>query len=438
LTDRPEQNQAIEEERRSWSRRRRDIQLLKHELEFQVVRLACEPLFQRIGVDALVQQTLHIALQTVGAETGSVVLADPDARTLVFKYSVGEKPVVSGTAFPWDQGITGSVFHSGKAAVVQDVKKDSRHLATIDTATGYTTRDMISLPLKRWEGEPIGVLNVLNKRQGRLSEDDLGILTLIAAFAAVAIEQARLYEESKLAEVARLVGNMTHDLKNLMTPVAMAANLLRDDVKDLFAALPAKVAKSVQPFHERFTEAVEVMSKSSGLMRARMKEIADCIKGLSAPPHFTDCHLAEVVRNVFTILAPVAQEKGVRLTIEGFDEVRAIQADGDRLFNAFYNLVDNAIDATDGGGAVTIRGAENQTARAVRVSVKDTGRGMPPGILASLFKPGAISRKKGGTGLGTKIVKDVVDAHGGTVRAESEEGKGSTFHLTLPFNPAGA
>jgi len=71
----------------------------------------------------------------------------------------------------------------------------------------------------------------------------------------------------------------------------------------------------------------------------------------------------------------------------------------------------------------------------VIVSVTDTGRGMPPEIRERLFSARAISTKKGGTGLGTKIIKDVVDAHKGKISVESEAGKGTTFLLQLPLNP---
>lgn len=71
-----------------------------------------------------------------------------------------------------------------------------------------------------------------------------------------------------------------------------------------------------------------------------------------------------------------------------------------------------------------------------QVSIADTGRGMPPEVLESLFTARAISRKPGGTGLGTKIIKDVVDAHRGQITVRSEEGAGTTFTLLLPVHQA--
>jgi signal transduction histidine kinase len=99
-----------------------------------------------------------------------------------------------------------------------------------------------------------------------------------------------------------------------------------------------------------------------------------------------------------------------------------------------YNLVNNAIPEVPAGGSVTVRGRLDEPARQVVLSVIDTGRGMSPEVRDSLFSYQAISRKVGGTGLGTKIVKDVVDAHGGTITVESTEGKGTAFHITLSID----
>ena len=83
-----------------------------------------------------------------------------------------------------------------------------------------------------------------------------------------------------------------------------------------------------------------------------------------------------------------------------------------------------------------MRGHLDQGARSIVLAVVDTGRGMPPEIRERLFSAKAISTKKGGTGLGTKIVKDVVDAHKGKIWVESEPGVGTTFHLRLPLDPS--
>lgn len=116
----------------------------------------------------------------------------------------------------------------------------------------------------------------------------------------------------------------------------------------------------------------------------------------------------------------------------GLESLPIVQADEQRLFNAFYNLVNNAIPEPPPGGSITITGAPSENGKEVLVSFADTGQGMSPDVLQHLFTYGVVSRKSGGTGLGTKIVKDVVDAHGGTITVESTEGQGTTFKICLP------
>ncbi|HEX9155425.1 MAG TPA: ATP-binding protein, partial [Nitrospira sp.] len=106
-----------------------------------------------------------------------------------------------------------------------------------------------------------------------------------------------------------------------------------------------------------------------------------------------------------------------------------------RLYNAFFNLINNAIPEVPSGGSVTVRGQTSTPEGSVVVSIIDTGRGMPPEVRDRLFTKRVISTKPGGTGLGTKIVKDVVDAHGGTIWVESELGVGTNIHIRLPHAP---
>lgn len=125
----------------------------------------------------------------------------------------------------------------------------------------------------------------------------------------------------------------------------------------------------------------------------------------------------------------------VSLPTQGLDVIPPMQADGNRLFIALYNLVNNAIPETPVGGSVTIGGAVGLDGKTVVLTVADTGGGMPPEIRDRLFTKDAISGKAGGTGLGTKIVKDVVDAHSGTVSVHSEPRKGTIFTIQLPITP---
>lgn len=135
---------------------------------------------------------------------------------------------------------------------------------------------------------------------------------------------------------------------------------------------------------------------------------------------------------MYASLRILAHERKIALQVDGLNTPPLIRADESRLFNAIYNLVNNAIAEVPPDGSINVRGSIDPAGTSVCLSVIDTGKGMLPEVLASLFTYRAISRK-GGAGLGTKIVKDVVSAHGGTITVQSEPGKGTVFHITLPL-----
>ena len=431
-------SQHHDSDRRQGGRRGADLILLKRDRELEAARRISQNLFQYIEVDELVEASLRAALEEVGGEAGSVLLADPEAKQLVFYFSIGEKPVPRGTAIPCEQGIAGAVFQSGDPVIISDVKKSSHHYAGIDSATGFVTRDMITVPLKRWKGDPIGVLNVLNKRNGVLDTHDLDLLMIISAFTALAIVQARLFGEAKKAEIVTLLGDIGHDLKNLLQPIVSGTSVLKSEFDEVLSALPESEGSRAKTSRDISEEAVRMVKNTTRRIHDRVKEIADCVKGLSAPPSFAPSKVADVVGSVLETLGLLAKERGITLCAEGLDALPPIMADERRLYNAFYNLVNNAIPEVPSGGSITVRGRVEPPHKVVLLSVADTGRGMPPEIRDHLCTARAISSKKSGTGLGTKIVKDVVDAHNGQITVESEVGKGTTFHLSLPIEQPGA
>jgi signal transduction histidine kinase len=391
-------------------------------------------LSQHADVEQLVERALRTALEVVGADAGSVLLANPDTKELVFRHVVGEKAdLLLGQSIPWDQGIAGTVFTTGKPYLTGDASRDRRHLRRVDERTGFHTRDMIALPLKQWEGTPVGVLEILNKRSGRLGDEDLGILTIISSLTAAAIEQARLFEDKRLAEVGRLLGNVGHDVSNLLTPVICGVRMLETNMRDLFKDLSDRDVTRYQDTRELFDSVMRLLNDNMRRIQDMVREMADAVKGSRSVPRFAACRLGDVADAVLKTLLPLALQQGIELRQRGLAGCPAIEADERRLYIALYNLVNNAIAEVPHGGSVTVAARADAKAGIVRLDIADTGRGMPPDVRDSLFTDRAISRKPGGTGLGTKIVKDVVDAHRGRITVTSTERKGTTVHIVLPL-----
>ena len=247
---------------------------------------------------------------------------------------------------------------------------------------------------------------------------------------------AKALERKELSgEVGRLLGDISHDIKNLLQPVVSGAWLLESEINDIFDKLPQVEAVNAEASHRLCDEVIGMLRNATSHIHDRVKEIADCVKDMSAPPRFAPCRVAGVVSEVFMTLGLLVEEKKIALRADGLENLPAILADERRLFNAFYNLVHNAIPEVPAGGSITVRGRADESSDAVLLLVEDTGRGMPMEICDSFFTAGAISRKPGGTGLGTKIVKDVIDAHGGHISVDSTEGVGTTVHIRLPIKP---
>src|SRR5262245_33933777 len=185
------------QDRRQIERRNRDKQLLRCERELEAANRITSALFEHLALDELVVKALQIAIEVVNAECGSILLAASPSKQLIFQYSIGTSPIPSGTAIPWDQGLAGTVFQSAKPIIISDAQKDPRHLESVEKLTGYCTRDLVTVPLKRWEGNPIGVLQVMNKREGVLTGEDLAILTIVSAITASSIELHRTMAEKE-------------------------------------------------------------------------------------------------------------------------------------------------------------------------------------------------------------------------------------------------
>lgn len=245
---------------------------------------------------------------------------------------------------------------------------------------------------------------------------------------------AQLLEETKLAEVGRVVGDIGHDMKNILMPVLNGAQLAEEELEEHFAKVTGLPMKEVEASRNFIKECLVMIVNNARRIQDRVREIADTVKGITSPLRLAPCQVAEVVESVFASLRLYATDKGVSLRAQDLDSLPLIHADTNRLFNALYNLINNAIPETPVGGSVTVVGSLGPEAKTVVIRVADTGGGMPPEIRDRLFTKGAISGKPGGTGLGTRIVKDVVDAHGGTITVDSEQGKGTTFTMELPIH----
>lgn len=396
----------------------------------------------------MIQATLQIALEVLRAAAGTVFLHNPQEDTLVFQYVIGGAGAdILGKSIPASAGVAGRVFRTGQPELVKDVEYDPDHLkAKPNLVTSYQTKSMMTVPVKRTSGTPIGVMQVMNPSVP-FSQHDLEVLEVLAAQAATGIEHARLLEAQRNAEIGNRVGEIAHDIKNMMTPIESGVMTLHPMLTDMFE----RVSGLVEDCPEGESWGREIADATAGVgglyswllddlltaaqrVRRRTQYIAGMVKGTLPPPVFERGNLNEVVNDVVKTLVRTAKDKGLSLRTELDHSLPPILFDYDRIYDCLYNLVNNALPETPAGGSVTVRTqAPAPDGDTLCIQVIDTGRGIPEEIRKKLFTSQAVSTKVGGTGLGTSVSARVAREHGGYISVESEVGKGSTFTIRLPL-----
>jgi len=286
-------------------------------------------------------------------------------------------------------------------------------------------------------------MQILNKRTGDFDPNDLAVLEIIASVAAAAIETAQLAREAQTAAIAHAVGDLSHDIKNKLSPIVLGIQSLRSEMDAMFAGgddatgSAALSPRETDTVRREYGETFDIVLEQVQAIQEYTKLIADALKGTVSAPQLEPNDVAAVIEEQLLELDASARLRDVALE-RRFAAVPRCRFDRFQVERALYNLVHNALAETAGGGNVTvaIRAAAEPRfpdGRAVEIEVRDTGAGMSAEILAGILRGEPKSTKPGGTGLGTRIVYNAVLAHHGVLEGESTEGAGTTFRMRLPL-----
>jgi signal transduction histidine kinase len=242
--------------------------------------------------------------------------------------------------------------------------------------------------------------------------------TLGAAVVLSDVTRFRLLDQVK----SDLVATVSHELKTPLTSVRLALHLLLEETVGPLTAKQAELLIDARDNAERLVRIIEHL-----LALARMEEAKDVLRVAPESPR-------ELLQAAADAAAPRAQAKHLEVVVESAHDLPPVAADRARLGQALNNLLDNAVTYTPQGGRVTLSAAPAGDGL-VRLSVSDTGPGIPPEYLPHVFErffrvPGHSLGQ--GTGLGLAIVREVAAAHHGEARCDSAPGGGTTFTLTLP------
>ena len=249
-------------------------------------------------------------------------------------------------------------------------------------------------------------------------------LAVIADHASLALWKARLFEEAQGANEAKskFLATISHELRTPLTALTGYSELLADDILGPLSKPQHEVIERMRGVTAQLTTMIDEIltyaSLDAGSERVRMS-VVDPAAALNA---------------VATIIAPLAQQKGLEFHAMAVDELPAIHTDPEKLRQVLVNLAGNAVKFTDRGSVFV---TAVPAGRELRFQVRDTGMGITQEDQVRLFHPftqldAGLTRRHGGTGLGLYISRRLAELLGGRIELESVPGNGSTFTLVLP------
>ena len=306
----------------------------------------------------------------------------------------------------------------------------------LDVLLRAGVRAVLAVPLMH-QGEVIGALVVRRNHPGAFSPEIIRLLEAFAAQSAIAVHNARLFEEveqkgRQLAVASQhksqFVANMSHELRTPLAAILGYAELMQEGI---YGALPDQSTPIVGRIRSNGTHLLGLINTVLDLSKIEAGQFS-----LSMSEYALD----SMVENVRVATESLAQGKSLALKTEVAHDLPFGVGDEQRLTQVLLNLVGNAIKFTDVGEvriAATVRGGR------FAVAVTDTGPGIPPEEQHKIFEEfhqvdNSNTKRKGGTGLGLAIAKQIVEMHGGRIWVESSLGKGSTFRMELPVRAATA
>jgi PAS domain S-box-containing protein len=410
-------------------------QRARHEVEttmnrMRQVQTVTDVALAHLSMDELLAELLTRVRDAMNVDTVAILLLEPEGDKLLAWAAKGlEEEVELGVRIPVGAGFAGTVASTKGPVRIDDIET-ADILNPLLKQKGI--RSLLGVPLLV-EGRVIGVMHTGRFTRCQFTEDDTRLLQLVADRIALAIDNARLFEEERTArreaEAAsrakdEFLTTISHELRTPLTPIIGWIHMIRNGI------LPEKET----------VHGLSVIEKNSYALKRLINDLLDMSAILSGKMRVEELPvpLEQVVREALETVRPLAAVRDIEVEVEFHDWQNVILwGDRTRLIQVFWNLLNNAIKFSGPGGRVRVDAEANELEAIV--TVEDAGQGITADFLPFVFDrfrqaDGSKTRVHGGLGLGLALVKSFVEAHHGTVEAKSDgAGRGSRFTVRLPL-----
>jgi two-component system NtrC family sensor kinase len=246
--------------------------------------------------------------------------------------------------------------------------------------------------------------------------------------------KTRLAQAEKMAELGNLVAGIAHEMNTPLASISSNTDTLALILQQIRGVIYSEFREEASPARRQLEEGLSLAEESLRTSRLACDRLLKLVAGLRGfarhdrmQPQAVDVHQC-----VDSTLSLINHElKGRIQVVKEYGDLPEIECFPDQLNQVFMNILVNAAQAIAGRGEIRIR--TWQEGETVRISISDSGRGIPADLAHKLFEPGFTTKKAGeGTGLGLSISRRIVQAHGGRIDLESTPGPGATFTIILP------
>ncbi len=392
-----------------------------------------------IELPKLFDRILELILDVIKADRGLTMLIDEETGELVLQSGRKGEDLLIEENVDISRTIINQVVQSGESILISDALEDERFMQE-ESIVLHDIRSAMCVPIKI-KDHVLGIMYLDTK--GKIigfTNEDLELLTAISNQAAVAVENAKLFdnlnkannelaaqqaqliETERLSAMGRLAGGVAHEINNPMTSILGFSELISSEL-------------STDGFGQ---ENVDKCLKYSKIMlneAHRCKQIAQSLlqfsQGKKTEKAFTD--ISQVIETALAVAEFHIKNGPIEIITEFAPDPPHIIADTNQLQQVFLNLIINAKDAMEEGGTLKIV-TRQINEKWAEISFEDTGCGIPEENLEDIFKPLYTSKEEGkGTGLGLPISQDIIEGHKGAIDVKSIEGEGTTVTVKLPI-----
>ena len=398
----------------------------------------CSIINSTLNIAEVLESIMRYANRVTNSVASTLMLLDEETGELVFSVPTGPKSdKLTDFRLPPGEGIAGWVAENEQHLLIPDVKKDKRFYEKTDEMSGFETKSILCVPLKA-KSKMIGVLEVINKVDDTsFTEEDAMLLNIFANLAAIAIENARFYDElknryeegkqlqEKLAESEKLramglmASGVAHDFNNMLAIIFGNIDLAEvEDNKDMFLKRLAKIKKA----------AVD----SANII----KRLQKFTKTNSEDTPFQPVKFNDLAREAIEISAPMWKDgphaKGISIEIvDALTEEEFIILGNDTdLREAIINMIFNSVYAMPQGGKIHL--AMYTKDESIYLEISDNGIGMTEETKRRIFDPFFTTKGANHSGLGMSMLYGTIKRHNGSIDIKTKPGEGTMFTIVLP------